>query len=92
VIEPARYPTFSFPVAGPYPIVRMAGSNVDIRTREGRQSVHLDRVVRCPTTLPSGVAWVTQRVNPPVTKRSSRLARPMIIRDGSVILARSGGT
>jgi hypothetical protein len=68
LIEPARSPKLSFPVAGPYPIVRMYG-RVDIRTREGQQRVHLDRVVRCPTNLPSGVAWVPQRVNPPVTKR-----------------------
>jgi Chromo (CHRromatin Organisation MOdifier) domain len=56
-------------VAGPYPIVGLSGSNVDIRTREGPQRVHLDRVVRCPSTLPSGVAWVPQRVEPPTTKR-----------------------
>jgi hypothetical protein len=31
--------------------------------------VHLDRVVRCPSTLPSGVAWVPQRVEPPTKKR-----------------------
>ena len=53
VLEPARSPKFSFPVAGPYPIVGVSGSNVDIRTREGPQRVHLDRVVRCPTSLPS---------------------------------------
>ena len=69
VLEPARSPKLSFPVAGPYPIVGVSGSNVDIRTREGPQRVHLDRVVRCPTSLPSGVSWVPQRKEPPVTKR-----------------------
>ena len=72
VIEPARSPKLSFPVAGPYPIVGISGSNVDIRTREGSQRVHLDRVVRCPTDLPSGVSWVPHRVDPPKTKKIAR--------------------
>jgi hypothetical protein len=72
VIEPARSPKLSFPVAGPYPIVGVSGSNVDIRTREGTQRVHLDRVVRCPSDLPSGVAWVPHRIDPPKTKRVPR--------------------
>jgi transposase InsO family protein len=42
VIEPARSPKLSFPVAGPYPIVGVSGLNVDIRTREGTQRVHLE--------------------------------------------------
>jgi hypothetical protein len=62
VLEPARSPKLSFPVARPYPIVGVSGSNVDIRTREGPQCVHLDRVARRPFTLPSGVAWVPQRL------------------------------
>jgi hypothetical protein len=72
VIEPARSPKLSFPVAGPYPIVGVSGSNVEIRTREGTQRVHLDRVVRCPSDLPSGVAWVPHRIDPPKTKRVPR--------------------
>jgi hypothetical protein len=60
VIEPARSPKLSFPVVGPYPVTRVDGSNVEIGTREGPQQLHLDRVVRCPTTLPSGVSWTPQ--------------------------------
>ena len=45
---------------------------MDIRTREGSQRVHLDRVVRCPTDLPSGVSWVPHRVDPPKTKKIAR--------------------
>jgi hypothetical protein len=55
VIEPARSPKLCFPVAGPYPVIKIDGYNVEIRTREGPQRLHLDRVVRCPTTIPSGV-------------------------------------
>ena len=69
VIEPARSPKLCFPVAGPYPVIRIDGSNVEIRTREGSQRLHLDRVVRCPTTLPSGVSWTPQRKEPPKSKR-----------------------
>ena len=58
-----------FSVAGPYPVIRIDGSNVEIRTREGSQRLHLDRVVRCPTTLPSGVSWTPQRKEPPKAKR-----------------------
>jgi hypothetical protein len=65
VIEPARSPKLRFPVAGPHPVTRVDGSNVEIRTREGPQRLHLDRVVRCPATLPSGVSWNPQRKEPP---------------------------
>ena len=50
-------------------MIRIDGSNVEIRTREGSQRLHLDRVVRCPTTLPSGVSWTPQRKEPPKSKR-----------------------
>ena len=60
-----------FPVAGPYPVTRVDGPNVEIRTREGPQRLHMDRVVRCPTTLPSGVSWTPQRVDPPKSKRAT---------------------
>jgi hypothetical protein len=33
--------------------------------------LHLDRDVRCPTTLPSGVSWTPQRVEPPKSKRAT---------------------
>jgi hypothetical protein len=69
VIEPARAPKLCFPVAGPYPVIKIDGSNVEIRTREGPQRLHLDRVVRCPTTLPSGVSWNPQLKEPPKSKR-----------------------
>jgi hypothetical protein len=72
VIEPARSPKLSFPVAGPHPIVGVSGSNVEIRPREGMKRVHLDRVVRCPSDLPSGVAGVPHRIDPPETKRVPR--------------------
>jgi Chromo (CHRromatin Organisation MOdifier) domain len=60
---------FELPAAGPYPVPRVDGSNVEIRTREVPQRLHLDRVVRCPTTLPSGVSWTPQRKEPPKSKR-----------------------
>jgi hypothetical protein len=60
VIEPSRSPKLSFPVAGPYTVVKIEGPNVDIRTREEVRRVHLDRVIRCPMDLPSGVEWAPQ--------------------------------
>ena len=57
VTEPGRSTKLSAPVAGPYTVVGMSDSNVKIRTREGVQTLHLDRVIRCPTDLPSGVVW-----------------------------------
>jgi transposase InsO family protein len=57
VLEPGRSSKLSFPVAGPYPVVKIDGPNIDVRTREGTQRLHLDRVMRCPMDLPSGVEW-----------------------------------
>jgi hypothetical protein len=37
---------------------------VVILTREGRETLHLDRVMRCPTDLPSGVAWAPRKEVP----------------------------
>jgi hypothetical protein len=54
VFKTARSSKLCFPVAGLYPVIRVDGSNVDIRTREGPQRLHMDYVVRYPTTLPSG--------------------------------------
>jgi hypothetical protein len=71
VIEPSRSPKLCFPVAGLYPVTRVVGSNVFIRTREGPQRLHLDRVLRCPTTLPSGVSWTPKRIEPPKSKRAT---------------------
>jgi hypothetical protein len=55
VLEPGRSPKLSFPVAGPYPVVKIDGCNVVVRSHEGEQSFHLDRVLRCPIELPAGL-------------------------------------
>jgi hypothetical protein len=57
VLEPGRSSKLSFPVAGPYPVIRIDGVNVEIRTREGSERLHLDRVMKCPVDLPSGIEW-----------------------------------
>jgi hypothetical protein len=55
LLEPGRSPKLSFPVAGLYPVVQLDGVNVVIRTADGDQRVHLDRVIGCPMDLPPGV-------------------------------------
>jgi Integrase core domain/Integrase zinc binding domain len=55
LLEPGPSPKLSFPVAGPCPVVQLDGVNVVIRTADGDQRVHLDRVIRCPMDLPPGV-------------------------------------
>ena len=52
LLEPIRKPKLSFPVAGPYPVVQTDCPQVVIKTRDGDQRVHLDRVIRCPMDLP----------------------------------------
>jgi hypothetical protein len=57
VLEPGRSAKRSFPVAGPYPVTKISGSNVEVKTREGTERLHLDGVMRCPIDLLSGVTW-----------------------------------
>jgi hypothetical protein len=57
MLEPGRSPKLSFPVSGPYPVVQLDGVTVVIRTRDGDQRVHLDRVIRFPMDLPPGVEF-----------------------------------
>jgi hypothetical protein len=61
VLEPGRSSKLSFPVAGPYPVTRIDGVNVEIRTREGTERLHLDRVMKCPVDLPSGIEWAPMK-------------------------------
>jgi hypothetical protein len=74
MLEPGRSPKLAAPVSGPYPFIRLEGPNVVILTREGRETLHLYRVMRCPTDLPSGVAWAPARKFPsvPVIEQWSR--------------------
>ena len=74
MLEPGRSPKLSVPVSGPYPVIRLEGPNVVILTREGRETLHLDRVMRCPTDLPSGVAWAPRKEVPKSVSR--RAAEP----------------
>lgn len=68
MMEPSRSPKLVFPVAGPYPVVELDGTHVIVRTREGTQRHHLDRVIRAPMSdLPPGVELV-----PPTTASSLR--------------------
>jgi hypothetical protein len=53
VLEPALSLKLSFSVAGSFPIVGISGSTSEIRTREGTQRIHLDRLSHFPTDLPS---------------------------------------
>jgi hypothetical protein len=82
VLEPGRSPKLSFPVAGPYPVIELSGVNVQIRTREGLQTLHLDRVIRCPMDLPSGVEWSKPRVQKPP------IVRPRQERDDEYVIDR----
>ena len=74
MLEPGRSPKLAAPVSGPYPVIRLEGPNVVILTREGRETLHLDRVMRCPTDLPSGVAWAPRKEVPKSVSR--RAAEP----------------
>jgi hypothetical protein len=65
LLEPGRSPKLSFPVAGPYPVVKLDGVNVFICTADGDQRVHLDRVIRCPMDLPPGVELAQDHPPPP---------------------------
>jgi Chromo (CHRromatin Organisation MOdifier) domain len=57
LLEPSRTPKISFPVAGAYPVAETDGPQVVIKTRDGDQRVHLDRVIRCPMDLPPGIQF-----------------------------------
>ena len=69
MLEPGRSPKLSFPVAGPYPVIKIDGFNVVVRTCEGEQRFHLYRISCCPIELPAGVEWVPPPVQPPPTQR-----------------------
>jgi transposase InsO family protein len=59
MLEPSRSPKFVFPVAGPYVVIRIDGPHVTVRTREGPQKHHLDRVIRAPISdLPPGLELI----------------------------------
>jgi hypothetical protein len=60
VLEPGRSSKLAMPVAGPYPVVKIDGPN---------ERLHLDRVLRCPVDLPSGVKWALTREQPHVRNR-----------------------
>jgi transposase InsO family protein len=64
--EPGRSPKLSFPVAGPYPVVNVDGPQVVLKTREGDQRVHLERVIRCPMDLPPGVQFSQSENSRPI--------------------------
>jgi Chromo (CHRromatin Organisation MOdifier) domain len=72
MLEPSRSPKFVFPVAGPYPIIGIDGLHVTVRTRDGPQKHHLDRVIRAPVNdLPPGVELI-----PHATSSTLRTAQP----------------
>jgi Chromo (CHRromatin Organisation MOdifier) domain len=59
MLEPSRSPKFVFPVAGPYVVIGIDGPHVTVRTREGPQKHHLDRVIRAPISdLPPGLELI----------------------------------
>jgi Integrase core domain len=57
LLEPSRTPKLAFPVARPYPVVQTDGPQVVIKTRDGDERLHLDRVIRCPMDLPPGIQF-----------------------------------
>jgi hypothetical protein len=71
MLEAGRSPKLTLPVAGPYPVVELDGVTVVIKTREGPQRVHLDRVIRCPMDLPPGVELAEQEPD----RRSAQIGR-----------------
>jgi hypothetical protein len=72
MLEPGRSPTLSVPVAGPYPVIRIDGPDVDICTREGKERLHLDRVICCPSNLTSSFEWAPQKEVPKTTRRPDK--------------------
>jgi hypothetical protein len=46
MLEPARSPKLSFPVAGPYPVIGIDGTHAVVRKLDGTQRHHLDRIIR----------------------------------------------
>jgi Integrase core domain/Chromo (CHRromatin Organisation MOdifier) domain len=75
MLEPGRSPKLAFPVAGPYPVVQLDGVTVVIRTSDGDQRVHLDRVIRCPMDLPPGVEFAPD--HPPRPSRQTIVANEL---------------
>jgi hypothetical protein len=65
LLEPAWSPKLSFPVSGPYPVIKTDGPHVVFKTREGDQRVHLDRAIRCPMDLPPGVQFAKPELPTP---------------------------
>jgi hypothetical protein len=46
-------------VARPYPVIGIDGTHVVVRTRDGTQRHHLDRIIRAPISeLPQGIEFV----------------------------------
>jgi hypothetical protein len=88
VVEPGRSAKLSFPVAGPYPVLKIDGPNVEFRTREGHQRLHLDRVLTCPMDLPSGVEWAPQQEKSPRSKTQTE-SDDMYVIDRLISHARS---
>jgi hypothetical protein len=71
VHEPGRSPKIEFPVAGPFIVVGETYSGYKIRSREGIQVVHSDRVIKFPraSELPMGVEgikMIQSQESPPV--------------------------
>ena len=71
VLKPGRSPKLTFPVAGPFPVVKIDGVHVVFRSRDGDQRVHLDRVIRCPMDLPPGVEFAPDHPPRPPPRRSA---------------------
>jgi hypothetical protein len=73
MLEPARSPKLSFPVAGPYPVIGIDGNHTVVRTREGTQRHHLDRIIRAPISeLPPGVELVPSSTSSSLRRTSDR--------------------
>jgi hypothetical protein len=72
VLEPGRSSKLSVPVAGPYPVVKIQGVKIGVRTREGVHTLHLDRVIPCPVDLPPGVDWAPKPITPLAQPRPPR--------------------
>jgi hypothetical protein len=48
VTEPGRSPKMEFPVNGPYNVVGITPTGYNIRSRDGIQTVHSNRVIKFP--------------------------------------------
>jgi hypothetical protein len=61
--DPATSPKLEFPVSGPFPVSKVYGPHIEIMTRNGPQTLHLDRVIRAPSIqdLPAGVEVLPPR-------------------------------